>query len=84
MLLWVLIFLRLIHKLEDISNISLTFCGSFFSPLNIKVELNLGYYVVAIQDNQHFQIWAAILGSQTCTETLGAWSEGVLRLYICS
>lgn len=57
----------------------LHFCGSFFSPLNIKVEVKLGYDMIIIKDNQHFQIWAAILDSQICTKTLAA-----LRPYICS
>jgi len=55
MLLQVVTFLRSIHKLEDFS---LSFCGSFFSPLNIEVEIKLGYYMGTIQDNQNFQIWA--------------------------
>ena len=59
MLLWVVIFLRSVHKLEDIRNISFTFCGSFSSPLNIEMEIKLDYYTDAIQDNEHFQIWAA-------------------------
>lgn len=84
MLLCVIIFLRSIHKLEDIRNISLTFCSSFFSPLDIEVEIKLGYYMDAIQNNQHFPIWVAILGSQICTETLGALSEGLLRSYMYS
>lgn len=38
----------------------------------------------AIQDKQHFEIWADILGSQIHTETLGAWSEDGLRSYVYS